>query len=572
MCGIFCLLAPPSQPGVSTDGVINSLRHRGPDSACAEIIMSDNTVTMIHTRLKINGDNTPQPITSADESLVLIMNGEIFNYMDLSNDLGYTCTKSDCEIILPLYERYKSDIPRMLKLLNGQFSFVLYDKREGKVLIARDMIGVTPLYISTNTTRVSDSETTTNSVAIASEMKAITQMNFDNSKISVFEPRHYVYDTISNILRGPIVPIPYLDLYARYANLDLGIADLRGEAMFLQTIKKRLTDAVRLQCQDIIQNGNNITFGVLLSGGLDSSLIARLVVDTCKQLGYTKPIKTFSIGITPQVPDLVAARTVAEYLGTEHHEYTFSVDQGIAALQEVIWHTETYDCTSVRASTAMFLLTRKIKEDYPDLKVLFSGELSDELFCYLYGANAPSEQDYQRETVELTSRVHMFDCLRANKTCMAHSIEVRVPFTDPYYVDCILSAHPRWKMFGANGRMEKQALRDAFSGYLPESVLYRKKEQFSDGVSGFRGKEDNWIDGVKCHAEDLYSDEEFNKLQADYVHNKPDTKEKLLYRQIFSKLFHSDTNTSEYTVEQWKPKWSDTEDPSGRVQTFWVKN
>jgi asparagine synthase (glutamine-hydrolysing) len=294
-----------------------------------------------------------------------------------------------------------------------------------------------------------------------------------------------------------------------------------------------------------------------------------LIASLVSKQSLNKKIHTFSIGVNANVPDLVAARQVAEYLGTEHHEYYFSIQEGIDNLENVIWYTETYDCTTIRASTPMYLLAKAIKQDFPKMKVLFSGELSDELLCYLYGANAPNETEFQMETIDLVNNVHLFDCLRANKTCMAHSLEIRVPFTDIEFVDYILSLHPKWKMFGKDV-IEKKILRDAFVGYLPEEILYRKKEQFSDGVSGF-SSELNWIDSVKEFANNMYSNEAFMLGQSKYSFNTPDTKEKLLYRDIFND--HFGRAMTEYNVKQWVPKWSDNNDPSGRVQKFWyIKN
>jgi asparagine synthase (glutamine-hydrolysing) len=317
-------------------------------------------------------------------------------------------------------------------------------------------------------------------------------------------------------------------------------------------------------------NNTNGDFGVLLSGGLDSSVIASLIVKLSKQMNYTKKIKTFSIGVNKESPDLIAARIVANYLGTEHHEYYFSIKEGLESLKDVIWYIESYDCTSVRASTPMYLLTKKINENYPKIKVLFSGELSDELLCYLYGANAPNNDAFQDETVSLVNNVHYFDCLRANKTCMANSIEVRVPFTDLEYVKYILRLHPSHKRFG-NGIIEKKILRDAFKKYLPDEILYRVKDQLSDGVSGFN-KEFNWIDNLKKFTDEMFTGTQFQHLKRDFTYLIPRTNEELYYRMIFSELFSKNNDVAEYTVKRWVPKWSDTTDPSGRLQNFFIES
>lgn len=573
MCGIFVLIEKLTSSFIKHDytslneKVIELLNHRGPDSK-GHVALSDemNNIFMVHTRLKINGNDTRQPLYNHNKTVYLVINGEIFNWKELENELNYKCQSSDCEIILPLYEKYKNDIPTMLNKLNGQFSFVLYDMILNKLFVARDQIGVTPLYIGCS------SDENNKRVVISSEMKCLT-MN-DNIKggsfvdnIKSFYPRQYIYCDIDDIYQAK--PEMYKDFYMyKYINQTY---EKQDEKYILRTIRERLINSVQIQLRDLIET--NVPFGVLLSGGLDSSLIASLVVKLSKEMGYTKKVKTFSIGVNKDVPDLIAARKVSEYLDTEHHEFYFGISEGLNALESVIWYIESYDCTSVRASTPMYLLVKKIKEQFSNIKVLFSGELSDELLCYLYGANAPSELDFQLETINLVSNVHLFDCLRANKTCMANSVEVRVPFTDPSFVEFILHIHPRWKMFGNNNRMEKQILRDSFKGYLPDEFLYRKKEQFSDGVSGYE-KGTNWIDELKIFTEDYYLDELYDIERFKYAHNRPDTKEKLYYRQIFCKLFNDNSykNTSELTVKQWVPNWSDNKDPSGRVQTFWQKN
>lgn len=581
MCGIFALVETLSNPHGfdSYEALIENtgklLQHRGPDACGHKLIVDTNknvSTLLLHTRLHINGDNTPQPLFDEERSLYLIINGEIFNWRQLQVELDYKCHMSDCEIILPLYKRYRNNIPEMLNRLNGQFSFVLVDLQSKMVLVARDRIGVTPLYIGFSTE--------TKRAAIASELKCLTQTvgngNIDClvDKIKTFSPRQYIYTAMDNFDESTS-----LHTYTNYFD-DMYLNPVSNKQLVtdhdlvLTEIRNKLTASVRLQLEDLITNA--VDFGVLLSGGLDSSLITSLVVKIAQETGHHAPIKTFSIGINKDVPDLVAARKVADFLGTQHHEYYFDVDTALATVPDVIWAVESYDCTTVRASTAMYLLTKQMKQNYPNMRVVFSGEMSDELLCYLYGANAPNELEFQKETVSLVSSVHLFDCLRANKCCMAHSLEVRVPFTDPDYVDCILKISPGLKMFGAKGtqpRMEKQVLRDAFRGYLPDDILYRKKEQFSDGVSGFTER-DNLIDAIKEHVQKLYTQEQYEVQKHLYTYNRPDTKEKLWYRQLFCQRFNENSykNTSEFTVREWKPKWCADQDPSGRVQNFWVKN
>jgi asparagine synthase (glutamine-hydrolysing) len=591
MCGIFALIEqnkvnvnPEEAEEVFKSykhiisSVYSKLDNRGPDSKGNNLIIDPNfkkTVLMLHTRLKICGDDTTQPLINKDNTIYLIINGEIFNWKELSEELNYTCTKSDCEIIFPLYEKYKNDLSTFFNKLNGQFSLFLYDLESQHILIGRDQIGVTPLYIGTNNEE--------NKFVVSSELKCLH--NNLVSDIQVFPPRKYIYANVN------IHSSNFTNFYKDYIDFDEKYSDItqlayssfdennitKNKNIITESIRNKLTDSVRLQLRDLIKN-NEPDFGVLLSGGLDSSLIASLVVSLADEMGYSKRIKTFSIGVDKNVPDLIAAREVAAFLNTDHQEYYFSIKEGLDSLEDVVFYTETYDCTTIRASTPMYLLTKQIKKHFPDIKVLFSGELSDELLCYLYGANAPTETDFQKETLNLVNNVHQFDCLRANKTCMANSIEVRVPFTDSHFVHTILSLHPRWKSFGnvpnTFNKMEKQILRDSFKGYLPNSILYRKKEQFSDGVSGFNGKENNWIDGLKDFCDNVFTDSQFNEIKESFQYNTPNTKEQLHYRILFHKIFSNIGihKSSETTIKHWEPKWSKSKDPSGRVQNFWTKN
>jgi asparagine synthase (glutamine-hydrolysing) len=608
MCGIFGLIEDAIIPDEHTkEQVVDNykyvltnatqlLTHRGPDSYGNKLIIDPGfkkSILMIHTRLKINGNDTVQPLVSNDNSMYLIINGEIFNWKELEKELDYKCTSSDCEIVFPLYQKYKNNIPKMLKKLNGQFSFVLYDLHNKHVLIARDPIGVTPLYFGykhSYKTR-SGKEKIINRFAISSELKCLTMIDKTNygddpcnenesfvSSIKVFYPRSYIYAPIEHLEKNYVDHMHnYTNFYDEYntiQNTPNPLFYTRDFNIITENIRKLLYNSVYKRLEDLVKQ--NVEFGVLLSGGLDSSLISSLVSSIATDLGYTKKIRTFSIGVNESVPDLVAARKVADFLNTDHKEYYFTTQQGIDNLENVILFAESYDCTTIRASTPMYLLTKSIRQDFPNIKVLFSGELSDELLCYLYGANAPSETDFQSETVNLVSNVHLFDCLRANKMCMAHSFEVRVPFTDIDYVEYILSLHPSWKNFGpkSQNKIEKQILRDSFHGYLPKNILYRKKEQFSDGVSCLDNPKQNWIDSVTEYANNIYTNELFQTRSHLYTQNRPTTKEQLLYRDIFCKFFNDTSykNTSEFTVKQWEPKWSLTKDPSGRKQTYWNPN
>jgi len=573
MCGIFCCIQNKSSCTQEyIDEIVkkasNLLSHRGPDSTSNKVIQlnsnetSDKTLIMVHTRLHIVGDSTPQPLTDDDNTISLIINGEIFNWKELSNELGYVCHKSDCEVIIPLYKKYVrtlGDFQTFFNKINGQFSFVLYDSMKNNLFVARDHIGITPLYYGYDEDRI----------VFSSELKCLTMCTFVNevsftSRVKVFYPRTYLYTSLEECSYSVLSEktTPYLDYYDMNNSVSF---DYNDREQITKEIKNKLERSVSLQLEDILSS--NLRFGVLLSGGLDSSLIASIV----SKLSNKEKIKTFSIGMTPYSTDLIASRKVAQFLGTDHYEFYFTKEEGLNAIRDVIWYIESYDTTTVRASTAMYLLTKKIKEKFKDIKVLFSGELSDEMLSYLYGGNAPSENDFQMETIKLVSNVHMFDCLRANKTCMANSIEVRVPFTDPHFVQYMLNMPPKYKIFGKLNNyktMEKQILRDSFKdNYLPDDILYRKKEAFSDGVSNHNNTSENWIDSLIRYCDKKYGNLSFLLLTDKYSYNRPMTKEQLYYRELFCELFNKNsyTNTSEFTVKFWEPKWcGDMPDPSAR--------
>lgn len=576
MCGIFCCIQNTSDCTNEyieeiTNKVSKLLYHRGPDSTNYKVIQcaNDKTLILLHTRLRIVGDGSPQPLSDDQNTIHLIINGEIFNWKELSKDLDYECTKSDCEIIIPLYKKYvqkEQDFDTFFSKINGQFSFVLYDSTTNNLFVSRDHIGITPLYCGYDE----------NKIAFSSELKCLTMCtSYDKisfaSSVKLFYPRTYIYTSVDNCTNSVLTEKS--KYYLNYYELEPVGNEYSSIKTIHNELKSKLEKSVKLQLEDLICE-NAPDFGVLLSGGLDSSLVASIV---SKFGSASKKVKTFSIGMTPNSTDLIASRKVAEFLGTDHHEFYFTVEEGLKSIKDVIWYTETYDTTTVRASTAMYLLIKKVKEKFPSIKVVFSGELSDEMLSYLYGGNAPSESDFQKETIKLVSDVHIFDCLRANKTCMANSVEVRVPFTDPDFVKYMLRMPPRYKVFGKlnnHKTMEKQILRDAFyvkdendKYYLPKDILYRKKEAFSDGVSNHTNVKENWIDSIIDYCNTMYSNLTFLIKKDKYSLNKPMTKEQLYYRETFCELFNrnSYTNTSEFTVKFWEPKWcGDCADPSAR--------
>jgi len=389
MCGIFASIHNTSDCTESyvktvTEKVSKLLQHRGPDNTNYSIINchSDKSIIMIHTRLHIVGDSTPQPLTDESGEIHLIINGEIFNWKELAKELNYTCNKSDCEVIIPLYKKYirKSlDFTTFFEKINGQFSFVLYDSLNNHIFVSRDHIGITPLYYGYDEDKI----------AFCSEMKGLT-MNVNNknnnsftSTVKTFYPRTYLYTNINDCTTHLITG--KTNYYLNYYELNTSFESKYDNYQVIkQTVNKKLQQSISSQLNDLM-NDNSPEYGVLLSGGLDSSLVASIVSKLSN-----KKVKTFSIGMTPNSTDLIASRRVAKFLDTDHHEFYFTAQEGINSLRDVIWYTETYDTTTIRAGTAMYLLTKKIKEKFPNIKVLFSGELSDEMLSYLYGGNAPT--------------------------------------------------------------------------------------------------------------------------------------------------------------------------------------
>jgi asparagine synthase (glutamine-hydrolysing) len=540
MCGIYASLSEYEPSYTQTNSILEKMRQRGPDGNGIKIIKQDLENDehywgrFLHTRLRINGDTSPQPFET--ERYILVVNGEIFNYKALELELDYTCTKSDCEIILPLFEKYGVSL---LDKIKGQFSLILYDKLNNKVFIARDHIGITPLYIGLSIFNYPGRK----SIAFASEMKTL----LDHEYIDIFPPRTYVFDTPENLLKNGVT----LNEYKNYS-----VTSMEIESHPRDLVKSNLFNLLYNSVESQLHGLSKESFGVLLSGGLDSSLIASLVASKCNY-----KIKTFSVGTSPEAPDLVFARDVARYIGSEHYEYYYTVENGIHEIPDIVKAIETYDVTTIRASTPMYILASKIKRDFPEIKVLFSGEGSDELFGgYLYFSNAPNSKEFGTECIKRVHNLHYSDCQRANKSCMAHSLEVRVPFLDEAFVEYVLSINPEFKVFGKLNKLvcEKQILRDSFPNYLPHHVLYRQKEQFSDGI-GY-----NWIDSLKEYSEELISDHEFKSYQLNFSYNTPQTKEALWYRDVFFNIFGKGSNT----VNCWIPTWSHSTDPSGRVQIY----
>ena len=563
------------------------VKHRGPDWSGNHT--ANNTI-LVHERLSIVGvDTGAQPMLSEDGTVALAVNGEIYNHKILRKRLakpyGFK-THSDCEVIIPLYQEHGIDAP---KFLDGMFSWVLHDKAQDRLIAARDPIGITTFYIGR-------SSTMPGAVFFASELKCLHPVC---DQIQNFPPGH-VYDSKTDQLTQYFTP-KWLVEPSTIPTTPVDLTLLRET--FERSVRKRLMAEV--------------PYGVLLSGGLDSSLVASIAQRETRRLqkeharqqalfqsGTNSPtingvaqarkpgldvvpedelagidenyhltsvpvlsqLNSFSIGL-PGAPDSIAAQEVARYLGTRHHSLTFTIQEGLDALYDVIFHLETFDVTTIRASTPMFLLSRKIKA--MGVKMVLSGEGSDEIFGgYLYFHAAPNKAALHEETVRRVKNLHLADCLRANKSTSAWGVEARVPFLDKQFLDLAMNIDPQDKMI-TPGRIEKYILRKAFDTegepgakpYLPKHILWRQKEQFSDGV-GY-----GWIDGLKDEAAKMVTDDQMiiANMRKDKPHwgeDLPDTKEAYWYRCMFDEQFPPYCAS---TVMRWTPTWSEQTDPSGRA-------
>jgi asparagine synthase (glutamine-hydrolysing) len=548
MCGIFSVFGTIKYNRNHYLEYSKKLRHRGPD--WNGIYKSENAV-VCHERLSIVGVNDgSQPIVVDD--IILSINGEIYNYKELYKtslqDMYIPQTESDCEVIIYLYKEFGE---KMLSMLDGIFSFVLYDKKNESVLIARDPIGIIPLYYGTSEHTNSDTFTLT----VASEMKCLD----DCSEVSIFTPGTFSIYNISNKKFDNHKTRYYNPRWKQNTEYN---QLLDGEQLSLleNKIKTCLTESVEKRLMA------DVPFGVLLSGGLDSSLIAsitsRLMKDKSDLFG--NKLHSFSIGLKDS-PDLKAARKVADFLKTTHHELHFSVQDGIDCIRDLIYHLETYDVTTIRASTPMFLMSRKIKSY--GIKMVLSGEGADEVFGgYLYFHKAPTTDDFNKECYKRVCDLHQFDCLRANKSTMAWGLEARVPFLDKRFLELCMPIHANNKL---RNKIEKYILRKSFDDksnpYLPEEILWRQKEQFTDGV-GY-----NWLDTLVAHCEKEITDDNFETIKNRYS-NDPypiKTKEEAYYRSIYEELFPN----RECCVARWIPQtnWEGVSyDPSGRAQDVHV--
>jgi len=545
MCGIVCafdLKQPASVLRPRLLEMSGKLRHRGPD--WNGIFSSDNAI-LTHERLAIvDPASGRQPILSADGQLILAANGEIYNHRELRKGLEGSYdfqTRSDCEVILALYEKEGT---AFLDRLNGIFGFVLYDLRNDRYFIARDHMGIIPLYMGR------DKDGT---FYVASELKALEGICV---QIEAFPPGHFMSSETPGLQKW----------YSRDWMDYEAVADNETD---IDTLRTALEDAVHRQLM------SDVPYGVLLSGGLDSSITSaiakkyaamRVETDDATEAWWPR-LHSFSVGLDGS-PDLAAARKVAEHIGTVHHEVKFTIQEGLDAIRDVIYHLETYDITTVRASTPMYLMARVIKS--MGIKMVLSGEGADELFGgYLYFHKAPDSRAFHEETVRKLDKLHLYDCLRANKSLAAWGIEGRVPFLDKEFMDIAMRLNPKDKMIGAD-RMEKWVLRKAFESDLPESVAWRQKEQFSDGV-GY-----SWIDTLKETVDREITTEQLTHAQYRFPIQTPTTKEEYYYREIFESHFPSDAAArsvpqepsvacSTQTALEWDASFKNMNDPSGRA-------
>ena len=556
MCGIVAILNVKEQTQDLRRKALKmsqKIRHRGPDWSG---IYCGGSAILAHERLSIvDPESGGQPLFSPDKKQVLAVNGEIYNHQEIRRLYAGQYefqTGSDCEVILALYRKKGINF---LEDLSGIFAFVLYDEERDEFLIARDPIGVIPLYIGYD----SDGK-----IYVASELKALEGFceNYEP-----FLPGHYLW---SEDLKKDSSLFTLHSSLKRYYKRDWMKYDaVKDNPASVEAIHDALTDAVKRQLM------SDVPYGVLLSGGLDSSVISAIaekfsehrIEDDSKTKAYWPRLHSFAVGLKG-APDLAKAKLVADHIGTVHHEINYTIQEGLDAIRDVIYFIETYDVTTVRASTPMYLLARVIKS--MGIKMVLSGEGADEIFGgYLYFHKAPTAKDFHEETVRKLSKLYMYDCLRANKSLSAWGVEGRVPFLDKEFLDVAMRTNPEAKMCPGT-TMEKRIVREAFADLLPEEVAWRQKEQFSDGV-GY-----SWIDTLKQITSEAVSDEQMAHAAERFPINPPQNKEEYYYRSIFAEHFPSDSAAKSVPSEasvacstaialEWDEAFKNMNDPSGRA-------
>ncbi len=520
MCGILAIIGKGVELEKARE-LSNRMNHRGPNENDIHVTTKGHILS--HERLSIIDLHTgKQPIQGCDTAY-MVHNGEIYNHAELrATDLKEHTfrSKSDSEVIVHLYEKYGYDF---LHKLDGVFAFVVIDGDD--FIAGRDPIGIKPLYYGTDKS---------GRMYFASEMKAIADQCVE---FAAFPPGHYYTPKTG---------------FVQYFKPDWFDHSVATEELDLKLIRETLIKATKKRLM------TDVPLGVLLSGGLDSSLTSAIAMRLLKKQG--KELHSFSIGLDSSSPDLIAAKKVADFLGTKHHAITFSVEEGLEIIDKLIWHLETYDVTSIRASTPMYIMSEKITD--LGVKVVLSGEGADEMLGgYLYFDNAPNTEEFQKETIRRMQLLSTSDCLRADKSTMAFGLEARVPFLDKEFVSTIMKIKPEEKQPKTYKGVEKYILRKAFDTkedpFLPDEVLWRQKEQFSDGV-GY-----SWIDTLIEYCASQVSDKQMQEAYIKYPHNTPSTKEAYYIREIFNK--HYPQKDAAKTVLKWIPKWQENTDPSGRA-------
>ena len=545
MCGIVCAFDLKQEASKLRPQVLEmskQVRHRGPDWSG---IFSCDKAVIAHERLAIvDPTSGKQPLYNEDQTIILAANGEIYNHKELkaTEVPNYPFqTESDCEVLIALYQKENKSF---VSKLNGIFAFAIYDVEKDEYFVARDHMGIIPLYMGWDSS---------GTLYVASELKALEGVC---NKIELFPPGHYWHSKEERP--------------AQWYNPDWkAYKKVENNATSIQELHDGLSNAVHRQLM------SDVPYGVLLSGGLDSSITSALakkfasmrIESEDKQDVWWPQLHSFSVGLEGS-PDLEAAQKVADHIGTIHHEIKFTIQEGIDAIKEVIYHLETYDVTTVRASTPMYLMARAIKA--LGIKMVLSGEGADELFGgYLYFHKAPNAKEFHEETVRKLEKLHQYDCLRANKSLAAWGIEGRVPFLDKEFIELAMRINPRDKMI-TNERMEKWVVRKAFEDYLPKSVAWRQKEQFSDGV-GY-----NWIDTLKELVDEKISDEQMKNAHYRFQTQTPQNKEEFYYRSIFEEHFPSEAAAlcvpsvpsvacSTPVALAWDEAFRNQNDPSGRA-------
>ena len=545
MCGIVCAFDLKQEASKLRPQVLEmskQVRHRGPDWSG---IFSCDKAVIAHERLAIvDPTSGKQPLYNEDKTIILAANGEIYNHKELEAtevpDYPFQ-TESDCEVLLALYQKEGKNF---VSKLNGIFAFAIYDVAKDEYFVARDHMGIIPLYMGWDSS---------GTFYVASELKALEGVC---TKIELFPPGHYWHSKEEQ-------PAQWYDPdWKAYKKVE-------NNATSIQELHDALSNAVHRQLM------SDVPYGVLLSGGLDSSITSALakkfasmrIESEDKQPVWWPQLHSFSVGLEGS-PDLEAAQKVADHIGTIHHEIKFTIQEGLDAIREVIYHLETYDVTTVRASTPMYLMARAIKA--LGIKMVLSGEGADELFGgYLYFHKAPNAKEFHEETVRKLEKLHQYDCLRANKSLAAWGIEGRVPFLDKEFIEVAMRINPQDKMI-TNERMEKWVVRKAFEDYLPKSVAWRQKEQFSDGV-GY-----SWIDTLKELVDEKVSDEQMENAHYRFPTQTPQNKEEFYYRSIFEEHFPSEAAAlsvpsvpsvacSTPVALAWDEAFRNQNDPSGRA-------